>query len=121
MNPLPEKHPLYSIASSLLARTSAPLCPEHPYMKGLLAGARCDSYNVLAALHLLNDDLGAAHLLVQVHEEDATANYLHQLVHRREGDWRNTRYWIGKTGAHPFYEEFGHGTARERETRLPET
>lgn len=114
MNPLPENHPLFAVTQVLLARQSAPLCPTQPYQAGLLAGVSEGSYNLRALLHLLNDDLNAAHVLVQVHEEDATANYIHQLVHRREGDWSNTRYWVGKTGNHPFYAEFGSGTARER-------
>lgn len=117
MNPLPETHPLHTAAATLLARTDAPLCPKAPWQPGLLAGARAESYNLLALLHLLNDDLDAAHKLVQAHEEDSTANYIHQLVHRREGDWSNTRYWVSKTGAHPFYAELGQGTARERVDR----
>jgi hypothetical protein len=35
------------------------------------------------------------------------ANYIHQIVHRREGDFGNTRYWVMKTGPHPFYAELG--------------
>ena len=31
-------------------------------------------------------------------QDDSTANYLHQLVYRREGDWGNTRYWEEMTG-----------------------
>ena len=114
MNPLSENHPLHTFAATLLARTDAPLCPKAPWQPGLLAGVTDGSSNLRAILHLLNDDLDAAHKLVQVHEEDSTANYIHQLVHRREGDWANTRYWVGMTGAHPFYAELGHGTARER-------
>lgn len=114
MNPLPENHPLHALAATLLARTDTPLCPKAPWQPGLLAGMTAGSYNLQALLHLLNDDLDAAHKLVQIHEEDSTANYIHQLVHRREGDWGNTRYWVGMTGAHPFYTEFGNGTARER-------
>lgn len=113
-NPLPENHPLYAIASTLLARTDVPLCPKAPWQSGLLSSRSDGSYNLLALLHILNDDLDAAHKLVQVHEDDSTANYIHQFVHRREGDWGNTRYWVGMTGPHPFYTEFGNGTARER-------
>jgi hypothetical protein len=114
MNPLPENHPLFSVTETLLSRTDAPLCPRAPWQPALLVGVTEGSYNLRALLHLLNDDLDAAHKLVQVHEEDSTANYIHQLVHRREGDWGNTRYWVGMTGAHPFYAELGKGTARER-------
>jgi hypothetical protein len=114
MNPFDQSHPLYAVTATLLARGDAPLCPKAPWQPGLLAGVTEGSYNVRALLHLLNDDLDSAHKLVQVHEEDSTANYIHQLVHRREGDWGNTRYWVGMTGNHPFYAELGNGTAHER-------
>lgn len=114
MNPFEPTHPLFDTTETLLARTNVPLCPKAPWQPGLLSGVSEGSYNVRALLHLLNDDLDSAHKLVQVHEEDSTANYIHQLVHRREGDWDNTRYWVGMTGAHPFYATFGKGTARER-------
>ncbi|WP_395092002.1 hypothetical protein [Armatimonas sp.] len=114
MNPLPQNHPLSARTATLLARTDASLCPKVPWQPALLLGVTEGSYNLRALLHLLNDDLDAAHKLVQVHEDDSTANYIHQLVHRREGDWGNTRYWVGMTGAHPFYAELGRTTARER-------
>ncbi|WP_395140713.1 hypothetical protein [Armatimonas sp.] len=114
MNPLSPTHPLFACTATLLARTDAPLRPKAPWQPGLLLGVTEGSYNLRALLHLLNDDLDAAHKLVQVHEDDSTANYIHQLVHRREGDWGNTRYWVGMTGAHPFYAELGRTTARER-------
>jgi hypothetical protein len=117
LNPYPENHAFYSLTETLLARKTAPLCPTAPHTKGLLAGVTGISYNQLAGLHLLNDDLDAAHRLVQTHEDDPTANYWHQLVHRREGDWGNSRYWIGKTGPHPFHEEFLVGSARDRVDR----
>jgi hypothetical protein len=59
---------------------------------------------VTAALHLLNDDLDRAHVLVQAREGDPTADYLHMLVHRREGDWSNTGYWVRRAGNHPIYD-----------------
>nr|WP_309694751.1 hypothetical protein [Armatimonas sp.] len=114
MNPLSQTHPLCALAATLLARTDAPLCPKAPWQPGLLTEMSAGSPNLRALLHLLNDDLDAAHKLVQAHEDDSTANYIHQLVHRREGDWGNTRYWVGMTGAHPFYAELGSTTARER-------
>ena len=116
-NPLSETHPLHVVTAALLARTEVPLCPKAPWRPDLLVGVREGSDNLRAVLHLLNDDLDAAHRLVQAHEDDSTANYIHQLVHRREGDWSNARYWVGKVGAHPFYAVFGNGTAQERVDR----
>ena len=89
----------------------APLLPKRVYRTDTTAAitdlhlSGTLSYNVAALLHLLNDGLNAAHGLCQAHEDDPTANYIHQIVHRREGDFGNTRYWVAKTGAHPFYTE----------------
>ncbi|MBC8143771.1 MAG: hypothetical protein H7Y38_20260 [Armatimonadetes bacterium] len=110
-NPFPVPHPATALYESLTTyRTGdAPLLPKAVYNAELTA-AITDLHttesipsNVAALLHLLNDDLDAAHVLCQADESDPTANYIHQIVHRREGDFGNTRYWIAKTGAHPFY------------------
>jgi hypothetical protein len=43
-------------------------------------------------------DWQRAHEIVQEHEEDAVANWIHALVHRMEGDLSNARYWYGRAG-----------------------
>jgi len=35
----------------------------------------------------------AAHELVQQHEDDATAAWIHAVLHKIEGDLGNSRYW----------------------------
>ena len=35
----------------------------------------------------------AAHQLVQPYEEDATASWIHAVLHKIEGDLGNARYW----------------------------
>jgi hypothetical protein len=55
-----------------------------------------------AALHLWNDDLVAAHELVQ-ELHSATGSVLYGIVHRREGDYDNARYWFVRSGDHPAY------------------
>ncbi|MFC5528627.1 hypothetical protein [Cohnella yongneupensis] len=55
-----------------------------------------------AALHLWNDDLEAAHELVQ-ELHSATGSALHGIVHRREGDYDNAKYWFMRSGDHPAY------------------
>jgi hypothetical protein len=35
----------------------------------------------------------AAHELVQQHEDDATASWIHAVLHKIEGDLGNSRYW----------------------------
>lgn len=56
-----------------------------------------------AGLLLWNDDLDAAHEIVQdVHE--VIGSYWHALIHRREGDYSNSKYWFAKVGQHPIFE-----------------
>jgi hypothetical protein len=56
---------------------------------------------VKAGLHVLNDDLARGHELAQAHEGDKTCDYWHAIVHRREGDFDNAKYWLQQVGRHP--------------------
>ncbi len=50
--------------------------------------------DLLKAVDLaLADDWEAAHQLVQQHETDATAAWIHAVLHKIEGDDSNSRYW----------------------------
>lgn len=44
----------------------------------------------------LNDDWKAAHLIAQDYS-DATANWLHAVLHKIEGDVANSHYWYTRT------------------------
>jgi len=49
---------------------------------------------LLRALDLaLAGEWDAAHNLVQQHEDDATAAWIHAVLHKMEGDLANSRYW----------------------------
>ena len=39
-----------------------------------------------------------AHEIAQRHEGDATADWLHAVLHKREGDAGNARYWYRRCG-----------------------
>ena len=41
-------------------------------------------------------DWHAAHALVQRHEGDAIADWIHAILHRIEGDAANARYWYAE-------------------------
>lgn len=46
-------------------------------------------------LALANDWTGA-HEIVQQHESDDTANWIHAVLHKIEGDRPNSRYWYAR-------------------------
>lgn len=94
-----------------------PLTPKHVWHPGLARDIAALSEEALAggmpdgklsapawkaALHLWNDDLEAAHELAQ-ELHTATGSALHGIVHRREGDYSNARYWFVRSGDHPAY------------------
>jgi hypothetical protein len=50
---------------------------------------------LLRAIDLaLAGDWDAAHQLVQQHENDDTAAWIHAVLHKLEGDPGNARYWL---------------------------
>ena len=46
----------------------------------------------------LGGDWEGAHTIVQAHEEDATACWVHAVLHKIEGDESNSRYWYRHSG-----------------------
>ena len=87
----------------LAARPTYPLRPNEVYDAGLTAAIDALDADdaVKAGLHLLNDDVPRAHALAQDHEGDKTSDYWHAIVHRREGDFDNAKYWLRQVGRHP--------------------
>jgi hypothetical protein len=53
---------------------------------------------VEAVEHALAGEWERAHLIVQDHETDGIANWIHAIVHRMEGDLGNARYWYKRCG-----------------------
>jgi hypothetical protein len=97
-------NPYSAIAARLLARDPPPpLSPRGVYDAALTA--RIDELEIpalgKATLHLLNDDLERSHELAQSSEGNRTADYLHSIVHRREGDFANSQYWLRRVEGHP--------------------
>jgi hypothetical protein len=64
--------------------------------------------DIVTALALLwHDQYEASHALCQAREGDADADYVHWLLHRREGDAANAAYWAGEVAGHPLFAEVG--------------
>jgi hypothetical protein len=58
-----------------------------------------------AALWLLHDFMDQAHELLQQIEETPPGQYWHAILHRREPDAANARYWFGRLGEHAIFPE----------------
>ena len=66
----------------------------------------------------LAGDWQAAHTIVQEHEDDAVASWIHAVVHRMEGDLGNARYWYRRCGRELREEVTTAAELREIETLL---
>ncbi len=54
----------------------------------------------LAGLWLLYDFLDESHAISQ-QIPTSTGSYWHAIMHRREGDYSNSKYWVRRVGEHP--------------------
>lgn len=105
---IPNPHTARQLADLLLARDPLPpLVPAKVYDAALAPEIEASDAPGLAkiGLHLLNDDLEASHSLAQAHEGEPLADYWHAIIHRREGDYGNSRYWFGRVGRTPLLAE----------------
>jgi hypothetical protein len=65
----------------------------------------------LAGLWLYHDFIDEAHKICQ-EIETPTGSYWHAIVHRREPDYSNSKYWFRRVGTHPIFEQL-HVVAKE--------
>ncbi|MBD1381368.1 hypothetical protein [Metabacillus arenae] len=56
-----------------------------------------------SGLLLWNDDLDASHAISQKMKEQI-GSYWHGIMHRREGDFSNAKYWFSLVGSHDIFE-----------------
>ena len=57
---------------------------------------------VKSGLLLWNDALEESHTISQ-HLNSQTGSYWHGIMHRREPDYSNSKYWFGRVGNHPIF------------------
>jgi hypothetical protein len=75
--------------------------------------------DALLSLALLwHDDHDGAHGLCQAHEGDPDCDYVHALLHRREGDFANAKYWFREVGPHPAFLVLAQVAASQGQERL---
>ena len=109
---------LASLAARLQNRdTLPPLVPKETWNEGLQAILEdldpaeivgqddVDSgsaVSVKSGLLIWNDSMDPAHELLQ-DATDATGSYWHGIIHRREPDFSNAKYWFRRVGDHPIF------------------
>lgn len=92
-------HDLLATDAATAKRELDALTPEE-----LLAPAKVvsldDALLVKAALYLKHGFLDASHKIAQ-QVETPTGSYWHAIMHRKEGDFSNSKYWYHRVGSHP--------------------
>ena len=83
--------------------------PGQPFDPDLATLLRSDPLRTLPIAHrglllLRNDEDEAAHRVVQADEGQPDADAVHAIMHRREGDFGNARYWARIVDGHPIYD-----------------
>jgi hypothetical protein len=71
-------------------------------------GDSCEAEAILAGLLQLNDYLDESHnhsQSIQGQGQDVNGDYWHGIMHRREPDYGNAKYWFRKVGSHPCFKQ----------------
>jgi hypothetical protein len=85
-------------------------------VEGKLADAQ-DAACLLSGLWLWHDYLDESHTISQ-QVENETGSFWHAIMHRREGDFGNAKYWYAKCRSHPVLTSMGN-QAQEIVARAP--
>lgn len=65
---------------------------------------------VLSGLWLWHDWLDESHTISQA-ITTPTGSFWHAIMHRREGDFSNSKYWYNRVGDHPIYQSIANSAA----------
>lgn len=90
------------------ARAMPALCPKNgtdPALRGVVETVLkqapvAENPALQAGLWLYVDELDLSHTVSQ-DLKDSTGSYWHAIMHRREGDFSNSHYWLNRAGKHP--------------------
>ena len=63
----------------------------------------------LSGLWLVAGDIHRSHTISQ-DLGSAEGSFLHGIMHRREGDYGNAKYWFRRVGDHPVFSQLAHQT-----------
>jgi hypothetical protein len=77
----------------------------------------------VSGIWLLYDCLDESHTISQG-IDTTSGSFWHAIMHRREGDFSNAKYWFRKVGRHPVFAELGeqaHVAAADADSSLGET
>ena len=99
LNPLFETLPLEQAMGKLVGSD-----PKHTALveEALQNPALAHRPDLAAGLWLYVDDLDRCHAISQS-LNDATGAYWHGIMHRREGDFSNSHYWMRRAENHPLF------------------
>ncbi len=104
VDPLFEAHPLDQALGRLVVTSRGPdVLTDRVERVTRHAAAGPDS-PLAAGLWLYVDELDRSHRISQ-RIDTPTGSYWHAIMHRLEGDFSNSHYWLRKTGRHPAMDE----------------
>ncbi|MEF3301555.1 hypothetical protein [Paenibacillus sp. GYB003] len=110
---LAARRPLQSLKPAAVwnAELDAAIAAQADEWVGRLAvGSKSDALSFIAGLHAWNDSLDASHDISQ-NVETETGSYWHGIMHRMEGDYWNSKYWMKRVGRHPIFPELHRAAA----------
>ena len=101
-NPLPPLVPQQEASEALTAALQA--ASTDALFEGQNVKDTTFADAIKSGLLLWNDALDASHTISQG-LANATGSYWHGIMHRREPDYSNAKYWFGRVGTHAIFPE----------------